>query len=193
MQVRSTKPTGVTDAGLTKQLVQLLTTHLKAEIPPRGRRNRRDRENFPLTSWMEGWTKPGSKILAVTSNKVRWPWDTQTAGTLRLGDRIAKRYELTWVQLDLVNWALRRRYVIYQDRGCGRSVGMAYGEYMGTDYGKSEDIFSAAWESALKKAKLERRPPPLRALIDPRVTQILLLHQLVSTLSQPQTRYCIEI
>lgn len=174
-------------ATLEGQLAVILREHFANELPDN--KNRRRGANYPLSAWMLGAPQNyESKILAVCANAARYPYYTNKASSDVLVDRIASRYELTFVQKSLL-----ARYVSLRYRGKADRYGMM--QYIGTDatgpiflgQGFTRSIQLIRW--ACKKFKLNPDYMPLSAIIDKRVTNILLLIQLNELIQSKKYSY----
>lgn len=162
---------------LEGQLAVLIREHF-ANALPANKNNRINGRGLPLSAWMLG-APPGSKIMGVLGNRSRYPYTTYKASSEVLADRIAKRYGITLVQKSLLYEHVNRKYRGQAERW---KLGVLIGtESTGPIYGESDFLYShcisrVRW--ACDRYGLDARDIPLRAILDERITNILLLIQL---------------
>lgn len=167
-------------ATLEGHLAALLRLHVASGLP----RNHRTRNGggFPLSAWMLGAHRAAaSRILSVDGNTARYPYKTQQDSSKVLFQRIARRYQITRVQAELLQQYINRRYAgQIKDYGLGWQAGV---------YGDELDMQDPSWsgrgalDAACDKIKTNLYDLPLRAILDPHITNLLLLIQLNSVIN----------
>lgn len=175
--IKANQPIGRIPVTLDGQLAVVLRMHFANEIPANKKRERRNGDFMPLSSWMRG-AKHGatSKIKSVTDGTARYPYRTNKASSEVLMDRIAKRHQITMVQTSLLAGYINRRYPGQIDlSGMSVAIGM-FGESRWGEAPSRSAINSI--EFACQKIKKPIHLIPLRAILDPNITNILLLMQL---------------
>lgn len=170
------------------QLEDFIREHFELELKTNRRRILRNGDNVPLSAWMAGAQKTAkSKIDAVKNEQSRYPYRLPGDGARVLAWAIAHRYDVTKVQLSLIE-----QYVLQRYRG-------RYDDYPneaglvnqpdGIDAGKTLSPMQAL-EAICKALGRSTQELPLRALIDPKVTNALLLLQLKETIERNTHRVC---
>lgn len=123
----------------------------------------------------------------MTEGSAWYPWTTLKASTEVLALRLAKRYDVSWVQHEFLESHVSERYAGQGGSREGMRAGLCRDEdvrprpgvFKDTSY--AVDMVSSAWQAVLKKRKGKDsrwRSPPLGALIDERLTNLIVLYQL---------------
>ena len=169
---------------LQEQLFGIFRDHISDALPPRKTRSKRvNGQGVPLMAWMAGASKgASSRICSVTNGSARFPYTHWGYGTSDLAERIGRRYGVTWVQQALIT---ERVFMHYRGR-----ANEFRRHLMGTVLDEKPLYEMTTWCSlsaireACAKLKITPGQLPLRALIDGRVTNIILLMQLNETLKR---------
>lgn len=175
--VRAARQVGRVPATLEGHLAAALRTHFNHELPRNRNRGKRNGDGMPLSAWMLGANRSAvSKIQSVTDGTARYPYGTKTASIEALMWRIAERYQITTVQASLLCEHLNSRYSGRID--CiemSVAIGLC-GEYQWGDAPSRCAI--DALRAVCAKIKKPFHLMPLRAILDPCITNLLLLIQL---------------
>lgn len=152
----------------------VIAWHIENELPRNKNRENKNGDGSPLTAWLSGAKAGISKIDQVCAGTVRFPYKSNIAALLDLSDRIAKRYEITWHQYDML---IEYLLCFYSGRSANR-----YSNLLGM---KDSEVFITGHTSILFdiQRKLKKRIP-LRAIIDPNVTNLILMHQFENAFKQ---------
>jgi hypothetical protein len=166
-------------ANLQSQLQMILKDHMQGAFRRNKKRFNRNGDGSPLSAWMLGAEKDNlSKINSVCNGSARFPYGSVGHASEELSRRIAIRYSLTWLQYDLVSKIVYGNYRgKYQD---GYWYFLRIGivsELDKTGFTKSKTPYESL-DKACKKLHICISELPLRAIIDPLVTNIFLLMQL---------------
>lgn len=156
---------------IEKQLIAVNQWHIENELPRNKRRSKRNGACNPLSAWMHGAKGQGSKIIQVTEGKAYYPYKSNVDALRTLAGRIAKRYQITWFQYDAL-----MRYLC--DRYAGRETHFFFagkqGIYGGTKIVGDCDKLVEMYYTSLSHM-------PLRSIIDPNVTNLVLMIQFEET------------
>lgn len=122
-----------------------------------------------------------SKIFSVCSGLARFPYKYPGHAVTEVAKRIAQRYDITWLQFDYLHLHLSGLYRC-KDREAQYWAGLFNDDRM------RYEMRAPATDKALRDAceAIGTRPSnlPLRALLSPHVTHLLLLLQLDEAISQ---------
>lgn len=173
---------------VAQQLKELIKQHIDRALPEHAHRATKKGNGMPLIAWMRGAPKhSASKINAVCEGIARYPYGSVGDGAIVLAKAIAERYDVTWVQLELIETYVLRRY-----RGKQRN---RFRTWAGT-VKEQELAFHNTFldrnvlDQICKELKTSTHQLPLRALIDEQVTQMLLLLQLKETIERKTPAVC---
>ena len=173
---------------VAQQLKELIKQHIDRALPEHAHRATKKGNDMPLIAWMRGAPKhSASKINAVCEGLAVYPYSSVGGGAKHLARDIAERYDVTWVQLELIETYVFRRY-----RGIERQMAPTWA---GTVKGQElvyHNTFLArnVLDQICEELKTSTRQLPLRALIDEQVTQMLLLLQLKETIERKTPAVC---
>lgn len=173
---------------VAQQLKDLIKQHMDGALPKRAMSDAKKGDRMPLVAWMAGAPKfSASKIKAVCEGFARYPYSTPGAGAKALARAIAERYDVTWVQLELIE-----TYVLQRYRGRERLIAPTWaGTVKGQELVFHNTLVSRnVLDQICKELKTRPRELPLRALIDEQVTQMLLLLQLKETIERKTLVVC---
>lgn len=139
-------------------------------------------QTLPLVGWMSGVrSSADSKIFSVCKNG-HWPYQTYSAITHIVTERLAKKHKITSVQASFLYDFLSTFY-----RGNARNPhyfrGLVDSETV-DDIPKNRRLFFEQcdfFRDCLSKAGITGKPP-LRVLLSPAITAILLINKLEKTL-----------
>jgi hypothetical protein len=161
----------------TKTLIDLLNEHEKNQFPPRQRHQRR---NFPLWVALRGSYGSNSKINNVFAGNARYPFVGESTPKDLIAEKLLKQKKITALQFAFINeylckhgyynghWAARNISPPKTVIPIGRSN--KYGEKSIVDDGIEEWFFGV-----LQKIG---KPITLRAILDDRVTDLILMKAL---------------
>lgn len=180
-------------ASIESQLTALLRFHIANELPFNVNRAKRAGARRPLTAFMAGASpKAPSKIFAVCEGVALYPYTSHGASSEILSDRIAARYGLTWVQLYLLREHVLGRYrgVISDHRQMriARCVGVFAKHSSGTVLATGDSTCIDMLRRACEKLGTWDGAVPLAFILDPRVTNLLLLIQLNAALTMKRNK-----
>ena len=160
---------------LEGQLLQIVKQGFLSALPRSKTRGKRNGNDMPLTAWMRGaFDSHQSKILAVDAGQMKYPYHNIGGGARHLATRIANRYQVTWIQHYHIEEHVLRFY-----RGHESDFTYKQSFYSADLQPKStSEKTRYALFRVCDKLKKTTRELPLRVLIDPRVTNLLLLIEL---------------
>lgn len=162
---------------LQAQLVSLFNDHMLDALPANKRRSKRNGSGVPLSAWMRGVRdRSGSLICHVKAGGASFPYQHWGHATDALADRIGVRYSVTWVQQALITEYVFARYKGRCPDTKDARIGLVTDENQ--MYGSRSITCIDAIRAACNKLKIAPSQIPLSALIDERLTNILLLMQL---------------
>ena len=173
---------------VAQQLKELIKQHMDSALPERTMSNAQNGDHLPLVAWMAGAPKhSASKINAVCEGFARYPYSTPGGGAKALARAIAERYVVTWVQLELIEIHVLRRY-----RGSERMMAPTWaGTVKGQELAFHKTVLAKkVVHQICEELRTHPRQLPLRALIDEQVTQMLLLLQLKETIERKTPAVC---
>lgn len=170
-------------------LSEVIGEHIHGALPGSHRRHMRNGARLPLSAWMSGAPRNcHSKIFAVKNDEARYPYASAGEGANALARRISERYDVTLLQHSLIKYHVISRYRGREpDCPCTR---------LGTVNGPIELSFERgllavqALALVCKDHRISVIDLPLRALIDKRVTDLLLLLQLKETIERKTPMVC---
>ena len=163
---------------IEKQLIAVNQWHIENELPRNKRRSKRNGAGNPLSAWMHGAKGQGSKIIQVTEGKARYPYKSNVEALRTLAERIAKRYQITWFQYDAL-----MRYLC--DRYAGRETHFFSACNPGM-YGSTKIVGNCNKLGQMHHTSLSHMP--LRSIIDPNVTNLVLMIQFEETFKKQFNR-----
>jgi len=154
---------------LHKMVAMFVKECRASELPANKRRGQRNGNGRPLSAWMEAANngRYESKITAILDGRVRSVGGPFNASVLRLADRISTRYQMTEAQYMLLVDYLFCRYR-------GRPPYMPYipEHVLRSD---KERWFPDHESLDFLREVRGKDPLPLRAIISPRMTDMVLL------------------
>lgn len=171
----------VTAAAIQKDLQSVIKEWMQVKLPENKRRNKRNGNGAPLSAWMIG-AKDGckSKIYEVCELRVRYPYQHIGHGAKVLAKRIANKYQVSWVQHDLIEEYVYARYRGRKTEYFRPSQTGPLDNVLNPNGNSSYELVDLV-QTACKKLKIHPRDIPLGALIDARFTNALLMHELILT------------
>jgi hypothetical protein len=153
-----------------KQIIQLIKEHQKVALPANRRRGNRNGANAPLSAWMLGAHRASkSKIESVCSGTAAYPSRTWGASSSVLTDRISTRRQLTPAQ-----YVALEQYVFTRYRGTYRTTFYTPPSVIHIGKGRYT-IDQCDW---FRDLTLQLGEVPLRAILDDRLTELILLREL---------------
>lgn len=160
------------------QLQKILKEHIRCALKHNTNRGCRNGNRLPLSSWMKGAPAHSpSKIKAVSDGEARYPYRQIGHGALNLAAAIARRYDVTWVQRELIEIHVFARYRGNCPARLHPPAEMANDSTSDAYFHKSR-LGRNVIDQICSNLKTTRSQLPLRALIDQRVTNMLLLLEL---------------
>ena len=154
---------------VTKQAIEIINGHINDCKP----RKRADNKNFPLWCALKSVKRHSSPIDAVLKGYARYPYSRQSDAKIIVAERIAKRYEITTLQFDLIeNWLCSNGY---------------YNNHYSAKMGEPPECvinvkarglncgITNWWRFVLNQTK---NNIPLRAIVDQQLTDLILLKAL---------------
>jgi hypothetical protein len=167
---------------IEKQLKAVLLSHKKEALPASKNRWQRNGNGIPLVTWLHCANRMnGSAINAVLAGSARSRFTTFGASSMYLIDKIAKRYKITHAQYDELSSYVSARY-----RGRVGSQRAYMPEFIASppdQNGSRMRVFD--WFKNQLNAVTPI--PPLRALIDPQVTDLILMYELQDAITHATT------
>lgn len=178
---------------IARQIEQILVEHAKQCLLPRQRSG-----SFPLCVWLDSvrWPLNGSRVQALANGAVVDLRKRTMIGVCEeLSLRVAKRYQLTFVQQQWLARLMHRQWFGTRSRYERYEVpyGVAgYPIYLDRIVGTRTLFHTADLDSicaSAMSAGYDDRLPPVRAILDPRITNLVLLMQLEDFISHtPRSR-----
>jgi hypothetical protein len=156
---------------VTKQAVEIINGHIKSCKP----RSAKSKPNFPLWCALRSAKKSTSPIEAVLSGNSCFPFVYQLSAKEIIAERIARRYQITFLQFLLIDkWLCRNG--AYSGHYSARisEIPPSVIDFR-DDCHREIEIW---WEFVLSQAKGDI---PLRAIVDQQLTDLILLKSLEIT------------
>lgn len=172
------KPRGLSD-NLHVQLKAVIADHVKNEFPRR-RRGPSLHSSIPLWAWIRGAHCKTNKIESVVRGETSPPYSTYGVYRKVACERLAAKYPITHVQVHFLSVRLMDGYYSGTVNLPADIVG-CYPKWDGGITRRAAHESTAMFCEALKLLNLKAIDVPLRALLDPLVTNLILLKQLQST------------
>lgn len=162
---------------IEKQLRALLIAHQKLAVPKNSRRALRNGNGMPLVSWLHCATRiKGSAIDGVLFGRANSRFYSFGAAAMFLADKIATRYPMTNAQYQFL---IAHVFQHYRGKAPDKSEFSPKFVVTAPNFGGSRwRVFDWFTDQLQVVHKL-----PLRAIIDPKVTDLILLYELQDAIS----------
>jgi hypothetical protein len=156
---------------VTKQAVEIINGHIKSCKP----RSAKSKPNFPLWCALRSAKKSNSPIEAVLSGNSCFPFVYQLSAKEIIAERIARRYQITFLQFFLIDkWLCRNG--AYSGHYSARisEIPPSVIDFRNACH---DEVYEW-WQFVLSQAKEDM---PLRAIVDQKLTDLILLKTLEIT------------